>query len=207
MSYIPPWKREAPRAPKPSPKEERTGEAGLSSLVSRLATDLGLDVPMDQPIELRMTVAEARELVTQLRATKDGVVCPVCGRGVHDHLRTAGKPMASFMHWLVANYNDTPLDIEQWKRENPHHARGGSTYSRARWWGLAMRERGQKPLWSPTLKGKRWAWGIIALKSKVTIRDNVPIAFDGPELLIHEDDTSIEPQRGGTTPDLPGLLG
>lgn len=208
-SWVPPYKRSRAQRPRPpAPDDARAGRAGLEALVRQLAKDVELDtdLPDGHPVELRMTVAQARDLVAQLRGTKDGIVCPVCSRHCIDHTRTAGRPMASLVAWLVERYTGDPIDISPWKRAYPKLAQGGSNYSRAQWWGLAERTPGRAPLWSPTEKGKRWARGSIKIHAQVVVRDNVPIVFDGPEVAIHEVDDTIEPQRGGSTPTIPGLL-
>ena len=156
----------------------------------------------------RMTVGEAVAMVQRLLETPDGVVCPCCEAKAVARKRTLTEPMASFVAWLARTYVGTPLDARRWVDAHPQYSRGGD-YAKVRHWGLAQRVLGQDPLWYPTDKGKRWAWGTVAVKRRVVLFRNRVIRFEGEDLKIGDvagDDEAI--RRGmGPTPMLPGLGG
>lgn len=155
----------------------------------------------------RMTVAEAVAMCTRLRETAAGVVCPVCAAKVVARKRTINAPVASFVSWLARNYCGTPLDAIAWVDANTHLSRGG-TYARAVHWGLAVRQPGLEPLWSPTDKGRRWAAGMAKVHKHAVLYRTKVLRFEGDMVTITDIAQGEDIQRGlGPTPSLPGLDG
>jgi hypothetical protein len=153
----------------------------------------------------RMTVAEAVAMCSRLRETSKGVVCPVCAALVVVRKRTLNEPVASFVAWLSRHYNGRPLNALGWVDTHEHLSRGG-TYARAAHWGLATREPGEEPLWSPTNKGRRWAAGLTKVHRHAVIFRGAVLRFDGAEVGIADVASGEEIQRGmGPTPMLPGV--
>lgn len=155
----------------------------------------------------RMTVLEAAQMVSRLMETQAGVECPCCGGKVVARKRTLNEPVASFVLWLVKSYTGTPINVIPWVDANPALSRGG-TYARARHWGLAKREEGRDPLWSPTEHGKRWCWGMVDVHQHIVLHRNRVLRFEGKPVSFD----AVMPgsndghQRGlGRTPSLPGL--
>ena len=153
--------------------------------------------------EDRMTVAEARAMIKRL--LKAGVECPCCGRTCKERRQSLTPNMVRFVRWLARAHRGTPVPIREWQRE---HAEYGGDYAKTEHWGLTRREPGRAPLWSPTLKGLKFARGQVKVHKVAILWRNKVLRWEGDLLDIHElldespehDDRSEEPP-----PTLPGM--
>lgn len=153
--------------------------------------------------EHRMTVAEARAAVQRL--LKVGVECPCCGRIAKERRQSLTPNMCRFVRWLVQNYRGEPLEIRGWQRE---HAEYGGDYAKTEHWGLTKREHGRDPLWSPTLKGTKFARGQVKVHKVAILWRNEVLRWEGDLLDVQQllrEDPEHDNRGGEPPPTLPGI--
>lgn len=151
--------------------------------------------------ELRMTVDEARSMIKS--ALGVGVDCPVCGRVCKESRRSVSKPMVRFARWLVSNHRGTPLDARKFVESTGQ--RGGD-YAKLVFWGLAKREPGADPLWSPTPLGIRWVKGQAKVRRIAVVWRNEVLRFEGKAIGASDvEDEPVRPDRTGERQSLPGI--